>query len=181
MIHNSKYVWHTVHFEGFKFPTMTTASYHESFKTKETHHVPTVWILPATVPHSHSETVPRSPYCQSATCQSGSPPEASWNTIMLYGMPESSTRSLSLSPALFPSKEYVTTKAGHSPTTCAWVSAGQHDPHNISLAFWDPIPAKEYNKIYEEGLKKRIKNCKAQYYSQCTSRSHTGNCSETGK
>ena len=74
---------------------------------------------------------------------------------MLYGMPESSTISLTLSPALFPSKEHVTTKVEYAPTTCAWVSAGQHDPHNISLAFWDPIPAKEYNKIYEEGLKKK--------------------------
>lgn len=36
----------TVHFKGFKFPTMTTASYHESsLKIKETHRVPTVWIL----------------------------------------------------------------------------------------------------------------------------------------
>lgn len=156
--HNNKYVRHTVYFKGFKFPTMTTAPYHESFKTKETNPVPTLWMFPATVPQRHSETEPRPPYCQSATCQSGSPPEASWNILTLYGMLESSTISLTLSPAWFPSKDYVTTNAGHSPTTCAWVSACQHDPHNISLAFWDPIPAKEYNNnIWRRNRKKNKK------------------------
>ena len=32
--HNNKYARHTVYFEGFKFPTITTAQYHDPLKPR---------------------------------------------------------------------------------------------------------------------------------------------------